>query len=100
MLRRLHILLGLALSVATAACAGDGWKRLQEEYPEVRANCGLKRAVLHRDAKDKGLLRLTFPQRYNAGLQARQDGSLACVEHWARERGWRLTTLPGGEGVR
>ena len=86
------------LILVTASCASQGWKQLQEEFPEVRANCGLRGTVLERDGSDKRLLRLVFRQRHNAALQASRDDSLACVEHWARERGWRVTTAPGGEG--
>jgi hypothetical protein len=32
-------------------------------------------------------------------LQARRDGSLDCIDGWARERGWRLTRASGGEGA-
>ncbi len=84
------------LMLVAASCAGHGWKQLQEEFPEVRVNCGLRGTLIERDAVDKRLLRLVFRQRYNARLQASRDGSLACVEHWARERGWRVTTAPSG----
>lgn len=90
-----HLLAGAALS----AGATHGWDRLREEFPQVRANCGLRGAVLERDRTDKRLLRLVFRRRNNAVVQAERNGSLACVEHWARERGWRLTTEPGGKGI-
>jgi hypothetical protein len=97
MSRRIQISSIFIIVAATlGACASDGWKQLREEFPEVRANCGLRGTLLQRDATDKRLLRLVFRQRYNARLQASRDGSLACVEHWARERGWRVTTAPGG----
>lgn len=88
----------LAGAVVTGACASNGWKQVKGEFPEVSANCGLRGVVLQRDATDKRLLRLVFRQRHNARLQASRDGSLDCVEHWARERGWRVTTAPGGDG--
>jgi hypothetical protein len=96
--RLLNICIVFGLMVGLGACAAGGWKQLQDEFPEVRANCGLRGTVLERDGDDRRLLRLVFRQRYNARLQASRDGSLACVEHWARERGWRVTTAPGGEG--
>jgi len=82
----------LITTAALSACTGHGWKQLQEEFPEIRTNCGLKGTVLERDAGDKRLLRLGFLQRHNAALQASRDGSLACIEHWARERGYRVVT--------
>ena len=92
MLRPGALALILASSAALSACASDGWKQVREEFPEVSANCGLRGTLLRRDATDKRLLRLVFRQRHNARLQASRDGSLDCVEHWARERGWRLVT--------
>lgn len=97
--RRTDISFILIMGAFLGGCANSGWKSLQEEFPEVRDNCSLRAVLLQRDATDKRLLRLVFLQRSNVALQARLDGSLACVEHWARERGWRLTTGPGGEGV-
>lgn len=99
MARRTYIAAILMAGAALSGCASHGWRQLQEEFPEVRDNCGLRGTLLQRDTADKRLLRLFFLQRSNAALQARRDGSLACVEHWARERGWRLTTGPGGEGA-
>jgi hypothetical protein len=99
MSRLTHVAFTLVAGAAMSACASNGWKQLQEEFPEVSANCGLRGTLLERDRHDKRLLRLVFRQRYNARLQASRDGSLACVEHWARERGWRVTTAPGGEGL-
>lgn len=82
----------LIAAAAMSGCAGHGWKQVREEFPEVRANCGLRGTTIRRDGSDKRLLHLLFRQRHNAALQASRDGSLACVEHWARERGWRITT--------
>ena len=96
MLRSGALALILAGGAATSACASNGWKQLREEYPAVRADCGLGGTSIERDATDKRLLRLVFRQRYNARLQASRDGSLDCVEQWARERGWRVTTAPAG----
>ncbi|HYI39456.1 MAG TPA: hypothetical protein VE053_03970 [Allosphingosinicella sp.] len=82
----------LIFAATLSGCANNGWNRLQAEFPEVSANCRLRGTLLERDATEKRLLRLVFRQRYNARLQASRDGSLACVENWARERGWRLVT--------
>lgn len=79
-----------------AGCATHDWARMQEEYSEVRANCRLSGTVLERDRHDPRLLRLLFRQRNAEEIEARQDGRLACAEHWARERGYRLTTIPAG----
>ncbi|HEY6816941.1 MAG TPA: hypothetical protein VI168_15500 [Croceibacterium sp.] len=81
--------------VALVGCAHDSWASMQEEFPDVRANCGLQGASLSRDAHDKRLLRLTFRDRSAVEIAARADGSLGCVEAWASERGYTLTT----EGV-
>jgi hypothetical protein len=80
----------LALGAALGACANSGRPEMEEEFAEVRSNCGLRGTILERDPKDRKTLRLLFRQRNNAALQARRDGSLACAEHWARERGYRL----------
>lgn len=97
--RRTQFVLIVVVGAALSACVSNGWTQLQQEFPEVRANCGLRGTLLQRDATHKRLLHVVFRQRHNAALQARRDGSLACVEHWARERGWRLATGPGGEGI-
>lgn len=96
--RRTAHYLVMLVGATASACASENWRQLREEFPEVSANCGLRGTLLERDRSDKRLLRLVFRQRYNARLQAARDGSLACVEHWARERGWRVTTAPDGEG--
>jgi len=96
---RHRTLLILIITATLSACAGRDWNGLQEEFPNVSANCGLRGVLLQRDGSHKRLLRLVFRQRHNAALQASRDGSLACVEHWARERGWRVTTAPSGEGM-
>jgi hypothetical protein len=87
---------GLVPAFGTAAilagCATGRWERLQAEFPEVRANCGLQRVQLQRDRRDPSRLRLLFPQRHAIEVAARRDGRLACVENWARERGYRLQT--------
>jgi len=46
------------------------------------------------DRTDRRLLHFVFGHRNNMEHQARQDGRLACAEHWARERGYRVTTSP------
>jgi hypothetical protein len=92
---------GLVPAFGTAAilagCTTGRWERLQAEFPEVRANCGLARVQLLRDRRDPGLLWLLFQQRHAIEVATRRDGRLACVEHWARERGYRLDTA-GAEG--
>lgn len=93
------IALVLAGGTVVAACAGHGWGQMRSEFPEVSVNCGLRGVKLERDPDDRRLLRLAFRQRYNARLQASLDGSLDCLHHWARERGWRVTTAPVGEGA-
>jgi hypothetical protein len=88
-------ILTISAAAALAGCAHNDWASMQEEFPDVRANCGLQGASLSRDEHDKSLLRLTFRQRSAVELAARADGSLGCVETWARERGYQITT----EGV-
>jgi|GEM_PF-7120903 len=75
-----------------AGCATGEWARIQEEFPEVRSNCGVRGVQLQRDRSDRRLLWLVFPQRSAVEAQAARDGRLACFEHWARERGYRLET--------
>lgn len=95
--KRVHLssILLTGAAAALAGCAHNDWASIQEEFPDVRANCGLQGASLSRDEHDKRLLHLTFRQRNAAELSARADGSLGCVENWARERGYQITT----EGV-
>jgi hypothetical protein len=85
-----------AAVAALAACATDGWARMEEEFADVRVNCGLAGTYLERSRLDGRLLHLVFRHRSNMALQARQDGRLACAEHWAQERGYRLTTETQG----
>jgi hypothetical protein len=89
-------LLGIvaAGAVLVAACAADNWSRLQAEFPEVRANCRLGGTTIERSRTDRRLVHLVFRQRNAEELAAARDGRLACAEHWARERGFRLTTEP------
>lgn len=47
---------------------------------------------LERDRGDGRLLWLVFPHRSDMISQTERDGRLACFEHWARERGYRLRT--------
>lgn len=79
-----------------AGCASHGGAQMEEEFPEVRSNCRLSGTVLERDRRDPRLLRLLFRQRNAEEVEARADGRLACAEHWAGERGYRLTTAPAG----
>jgi len=88
----ISLILALGGAAALAGCATNSWAQMEEEFPEVRMNCGLVRTYLERDPDDERGLRLIFPQRNNAAMQARAEGSLACVEHWAAERGYTLTT--------
>ena len=79
------------------ACAHDRWARMQAEFPEVTANCRVPGVELERDRRDKRLLRLVFRHRSNMRMRAEQDGRLACFQHWARERGYRLVaSAPDG----
>jgi hypothetical protein len=87
----------LAAAAALGACAANGWARMQAEFPEVRANCGLSGTYLERDRRDRRLLRLLFRHRSNMALQARRDGRVACAQLWAEEQGFRLTTAPDGD---
>lgn len=87
-------LFSLALVAALAGCATGGWARMQAEFPEVRANCGLTGTFIERDRRERRLLRLVFRHRSNMALQARQDGRVACAQLWAEEQGWRLATEP------
>lgn len=81
-------------SLFLAGCAGHGWNRMQEEFADVRVNCRLAGTILERDVHDPRLLRLVFRQRNAEELAASRDGRLACAEHWAAERGYRLTAFP------
>ncbi|HKR25615.1 MAG TPA: hypothetical protein VJS15_10170, partial [Allosphingosinicella sp.] len=80
-------------AVLLAGCVTDSWARMQEEFAEVRVNCRLAGTILERDLHDRRLLRLIFRQRNAEELAASRDGRLACVQHWAAERGYRLTTI-------
>ena len=86
--------LALVIPAALVACAASDWARLQAEFPDVRANCGLGGASIERDRHDGRLIRLVFRQRNAEELAAAREGRLACAQHWARERGYRLTTEP------
>ena len=86
----------LAVAAALGACTAPGWERMQAEFPEVRANCGLSGTYLERDRRDRRLLHLVFRHRSNMALQARQDGRVGCAQLWAEEQGFRLTTEPHG----
>jgi hypothetical protein len=92
--RRTGISLPILAAATLAGCATDRFERLQAEFAEVSANCRLSGVALLRDATDRRLLHLVFRHRNNMELQARQDGRLACAEHWARERGYGVTTSP------
>ncbi|HEX8363720.1 MAG TPA: hypothetical protein VF603_00375 [Allosphingosinicella sp.] len=83
-------------AAALGACTANGWERMQAEFPEVRANCGLHGTHLERDRRDRRLLHLVFRHRSNMALQASQDGRVACAQLWAEEQGFRLTTGPNG----
>ena len=87
-----------AVAALLSGCATDRYAKAEAEFPDVRANCRLRGIILERVEKDSKLLRLVFRQRHNARLQAGRDGSLACVEHWAVKRGYRITTAPAGGG--
>ena len=89
----------LAAAAALGACAANGWERMQAEFPEVRANCGLSSTYLERDRRDRRLLHLIFRHRSNMALQARLDGRVACAQLWAEEQGFRLTTEPDHGGA-
>jgi len=78
--------------ILLVGCAHQSWASMQEEFPDVRANCGLQGASLSRDEHDERLLHLTFRQRSAVEIAARADGSLGCIENWARERGYQITT--------
>jgi len=75
----------LVLAAALAACATTPSIGLEAEFAEAAANCGLPTAQLVRDPADPKLLGLSFPAPVAVG-----EGSLACLTHWARERGYRL----------
>ena len=96
----LRLALPLAAAVAVSSCAtGGSWSRMQAEFPEVRANCGLSGTYIERDRRDRRLLHLVFRHRSNMALQARQDGRVACAQLWAEEPGWHLTTGPDQGGA-
>jgi hypothetical protein len=90
--KRTDISTSLALGAALllGGCAHDRWARMQAEFPEVSANCRVPGVELERDGRDGRLLRLVFSHRSNMRMRAEQDGRLACFQHWARERGYRL----------
>lgn len=90
-----RIALLAALAATLSACAANDWARMQAEFAEVAPNCGLHGVDLQRDARDRRLLHLVFRHRSNMALQATNDGRVACVGHWANERGYRLATSGG-----
>jgi hypothetical protein len=95
-----RLLLAPAVAAALVSCAtGGSWPRMQAEFPEVSANCGLSGTYIERDRRDRRLLHLVFRHRSNMALQARQDGRFACAQLWAEEQGWRLTTAPDHDGA-
>lgn len=91
MMRRLAMPL-IAAAAALAGCATGDWERMQAEFPEVRENCGVPGAELERDRRDRRLLHLVFRHRSNMQERAERDGRVACFQHWARERGYRLVS--------
>ena len=99
--RRTDIFSILVLAAAAAGlggCATGDWSRMQAEFPDVSANCGVPGVELERDEVDKRLLRLVFRHRSNMRMRAERDGRVACFQHWARERGYRLVAAgPDGE---
>jgi hypothetical protein len=100
MFRRIDISSILALgagpiaALAITACAtrdasserGTGIG-LRQEFEEARTNCGLPRLLMQASDRDPRVLLFRFPQRYDAPGSAERDGSLACLTHWAHERG-------------
>ena len=73
----------------TRGAFGDKTVRIpEEEFPEVRANCGLPGAALTRHVSG---WRLTLPpETYAARGRKPIAGRIACVENWALERGLNL----------
>ena len=95
----MRIALLAAFAASLAACATNDWPQMRADFAEVAPNCGLHGVDLERDARDRRLLHLIFGHRNNMAQQARDDGRVACMEHWAHERGYRLTTA-GANGPR
>jgi hypothetical protein len=89
-----HLPLVLTAAVAASACATGDWARIQADFPSVQANCGLPGTIIERSRSDPRLIHLVFRHRSNMALQAREDGRVACAQHWAEEQGFRLTTEP------
>ena len=86
---RLPILLSLA-AISASACAHRQEIDLRGEFEEARTNCRLPRLLMQASDRDPHVLLVRFPQRYDAHGSAERNGSWACLDHWAHERGLTL----------
>lgn len=77
-------------AAALAGCATGDWQRMEAEFVDVRANCGVPGARLEHDRSDERLVWLVYPHRSDMISATGKDGRFGCFEHWARERGYRL----------
>jgi hypothetical protein len=65
-----------------------------QEFPEVARNCELPEAFLQQFTDEGRKMRLLLP----AAIWARRDepamqGRIACIHHWADERGLQLLVM-------
>jgi len=86
---RLPTLLSL-VAISASACAHRQQIDLRREFEEARLNCRVPRLLMQASDRDPRVLLVRFPQRYHAYGSAERDGSLACLTHWAHERGLTL----------
>ena len=94
------LIIGAALICATAACGAPrqgvlrqppGARAAADEFPAVARNCGLPEAVLAQFTGSalRGALLLP-PELYARRGEQPVAGRIACIDHWAHERGLRL----------
>lgn len=71
-----------------------GLRLVEPELPQGVAlasiGCGMPRTVRALGGADGREIRIHFPLRHNELGQARRDGSLACLNDWAADRGYQV----------
>jgi hypothetical protein len=83
--------IALVAALAAATAAQSPLEDLFEEFPEVAMNCELPEAALARFTDEGRNVRLLLPRAtYRRRGEPAVAGRIACIEHWARERGLRL----------
>lgn len=81
---------------AQIACIQDGYPfalpaAIAEELPEILRNCALAGARLMREQQRESYALILPAEILAARDDAPVEGRIACVTHWARERGLVLT---------